>query len=426
MMPSRDSAPLWMVMLSACLAATAWPANPACAPKPATAAATAAMDRGTAVASAPASPPPLCRADWAQRLNQLPWLQQHGIAVDAFLQLDGSKLLSGGLGAPLFDGQDLLDISATIDTGKALGWRGGEFFFDLQSHNGPNVALRQTGSIQDPDNMDAAPETSLDRAWFRQDLARQQLQLQVGLMYVDDQFLNVPYGQNFVSLDFSSDASISTFVLPTFPKGAFGADVFYRPWRWFYAAGGVFNGSGNTELPYNPGGRLSIAEFGAQGRLGGRPEKIEIGAWRHTGRFRRFQGGIAPSASGWYLVASQWLYQPADGGARGNGRGLGAFFQFGAAPPEVAAISRHLGAGLAWTGPFASRPRDQFGLAFSRGGLTRQDDFLHAAETEIEGFYQIRVAPCLTVQPDIQYWFHPGGQHTPNALLALVRLVYHF
>lgn len=374
----------------------------------------------------PARNPALCGPQWAKQLDNAPWMRNHGFAVSGFLQLDGSKLISGGLGAPLFDGQDLLDISAIVDTGKAIGWPGGELFLDLQSHYGPNVATRQIGSIQDPDNMDAGGETSLDRMWFRQDLARRKLQLQVGLMYVDDQFLTVPYGGNFVSLDFSSDASISTFVLPTFPKGAWGAEVFYRPHGWLYAAGGVFDGSGNTELQYNPGGVLDIGEIGAQAAIAGRPSTIEIGAWRHTGVFRRFPGGTAPAASGWYLVASQWLYQPPGGGANGNGRGLGAFLQYGMAPPAVAAITRHLGGGLAWTGPFAARPQDEIGLAFSRGGLTSQDDFLHSAETEIEGYYQIRVVSCLTVQPDLEYWFHPGGKRTPNALLALVRVMYHF
>lgn len=409
--------PLLMVAAPLCLAALAWPSNGPCACSP----------PASAFASTPkVSAPLLCRADVAERLSALPWMRKHGILVGAFLQLDGSKLISGGLGAPLFDGQDLLDISATVDTGKAIGWRGGELFLDLQSHSGPNVATRQIGSIQDPDNMDAPGETSVDRAWFRQELAGQRLQLQVGLMYVDDQFLNVPYGHDFVSLDFSSDASISTFVLPTFPRGGFGADVFYRPWKWLYAGGGVFNGSGNTELSYNPGGKLEIAEIGAEGELGDHPDNIEIGAWRHNGVFRRFPGGTEPSASGWYLVASQWLYQPPGGGVAGDGRGVGAFFQYGDAPPSVAAIARHAGSGIAWTGPFAARSQDIFGIAFSRGGLTRQDDFLHSAETEIEAFYQIHAARCLTVQPDVEYWLHPGGKGTPNALLALVRLVYSF
>ncbi|MGH9506867.1 MAG: carbohydrate porin [Terriglobales bacterium] len=353
-------------------------------------------------------------------------MRNHGIVVSGFLQLDGSKLVSGGLGAPLFDGQYLLDVTATLDTAKAIGWRGGELFLDVQSHGGPNVATRQIGSIQDPDNMDAGGETSLDRVWFQQSFAGRQIQARLGLMYVDDQFLTVPYGGNFVSLDFSSDASISTFVLPTFPKGAWGADVFYRPTAWFSAGGGLFDGSGNTELPYNPGGRLAIGQIGVQGQIAGRPDSFEVGAWRHTGVFRRFAGGAAPLANGWYLVASQWLYQPPGGGASGNGRGLGAFLQYGMAPPAVAAISRHLGGGLAWTGPFAARPQDELGLAFSRGGLTPQDDFPHAAETEIEAYYQIRVAQRLTIQPDWEYWFHPGGRRTPNALLALVRVMYHF
>ena len=98
--------------------------------------------------------------------------------------------------------------------------------------------IRQLPAIQDPDNMDAPPGTWLAQLMYQQNLLHEKLQAQVGLMYVDSRFLAVPYGENFLSLDFSSDGSISTFVLPTYPKGSWGGDVTMAPMKgWSLRAG---------------------------------------------------------------------------------------------------------------------------------------------------------------------------------------------
>ncbi|MFP5210635.1 MAG: carbohydrate porin [Acidobacteriota bacterium] len=355
-------------------------------------------------------------------LNAKSTLEKHGITFSGWLQLDGSTVAAGGQPNAIgFDGQDLLDVTTTVDTKQLLGWPGGTFMIDVQSHNGPSILRRQMPALQDPDNMDAYQQTSVDRAWFQQDLLSGKVQARVGVMYVDDQYFTVPYGQNFVSLNFSSDASISTFVLPTFPKGAFGGDVFVYPVKGLSLSGGMWNDHA-TELSYDPGGDLYVTEEGWQSAWRGRTYKVQVGAWRDTGRFRRFAGGITHDASGEYAVASQKWWQP-----RGSSdRGLGTFFQFGTGPPAVAAVRRHYGAGVVWTGPMSSRPHDEIGLAFSDSLLTAQTNFTHGFENEIEAYYQIAAWKGLTVQPDVEYWLHPGGMSTPNTVLALTRIMYTF
>ena len=349
-------------------------------------------------------------------------LAQHGITFSSWLQLDGSTVADGGQPKPLgFDGQDLLDVATNIDTKKLLGWEGGTFMVDVQSHNGPSILTHQMPALQDPDNMDAYQETSVDRAWFEQNLLGRRIQARVGLMYVDDQFFTVPYGGNFVSLDFSSDASVSTFILPTFPKGSFGGDLFVRPARGLYFAGGVWNDH-STELSYDPGGDLWLTEEGWESNWHGLPYKVQVGAWRDTGRFRRFRGGIQHHAGGVYAVLSQKLWHPAGS----NERGLGAFFQFGTGPASVAAVRRHYGGGVVWTGPFAARAKDEIGVAFSDSLLTGQNTFRHGFENEFEAYYQIAAWKGLTVQPDVEYWLHPGGMQTPDTVLALTRIMYTF
>lgn len=362
------------------------------------------------------------RAVLPRLMGTLDTLGQHGVTFWGFLQLDASHVLAGGLpDAPAFDGQYLLDLNLTVDTRSLLGWPGGTVFVDFQSHAGPNVATHQVPVLADADNMDAGTTNSIDRAWYQQDFFGQKVRWLVGLMYVDDRFFTVPYGSNFVSLDFSSDASISTFVLPTYPKGAWGSELWVYPNAHLYSSLGAFSDHA-TELAYDPGGQLILSEEGWQGSWRGLPYKLQLGAWTDTGAFRRFRGGITHHASGVYLVASDKLWQPAGS----SERGIGMFVQLGAAPPSVAAVRRHFGLGLVWTGPAAARPRDELGIAFSDSFLTPQSRFAYPFESEIEAYYQVDAAHGWTIQPDLGFWRHPSGGTTPDTLLGLVRVTYSF
>lgn len=349
-------------------------------------------------------------------------LEDRGVSLGGFVQIDGSHVLSGGLPHPLgFDLQRLLDLSMRINTEPLFGLHGGTLFVDAQSHGGPNVATRQVPALADPDNMDAYSETSIDRFWYQQDWLGHALRARLGLMYVDDQFFTVPFGQNFVSLDFSSDASISTFVLPTYPKGAWGADVFAHTGNGLSFSLGAFRDH-ETELPYDPGGSLVVSEEAWRGRWSCRPVKLQVGAWIDTGLFRKFGGGMARRASGTYLVASGKLWQP----ACTSDRGIGVFAQWGEAPALVAAVRRHFGAGVVWTGPWTSRPHDELGLAYSDSQLSAHAAFKHGFESEIEAYYLIDASHGWTVQPDLEYWWHPGAGNAPNTLLGLVRVMLSF
>lgn len=383
--------------------------------------------RAAVVYAAPPAQPPQTKDEhsksaWHRIKAAHDSLNRHGVGLSGWIQLDDSTIAAGGQPNPLgFDGQYLIDLTATLDTGKLIHLPGGTVMLDAQSHSGPSILTRQFPAIQDPDNMDAYSETSLDRAWYQQNLFRQKVQMQVGLMYVDDQFFTVPYGSNFVSLNFSSDASISTFVLPTFPKGSFGGDVFVFPSKGLSLSTGAYNDH-STELPYDPGGVLYLTEEAWQRHWRGRPYKLQLGGWRDTGRFQRFVGGAQHHAVGAYLVASGKLWQPRDS----KDRGVGMFLQFGTAPPAVASVRSHVGAGLVWTGPDVKRPKDEIGIAFSDSLLTHESKFTHGYENEVEAYYQIDVGHGLTIQPDVELWQHPRGGGTPNTILVLMRIMYTF
>ena len=269
------------------------------------------------------------RSAWQRWKETNAHLHRHGVSLSGWVQMDGSTVVTGGIpDANGFVGQYLIDLVAAVDTDKLLGWPGGTLTVEGQSHSGSNLLEKQLPAIQDPENLDAPPGTWLAQLVYEQDMVHGKIQTQGGLMYVDSRFLTVPYGGNFISLDFSSDASISTFVLPTYPKGSWGGDVTVAPVKGLSFAGGVYNDH-STELDYDPGGALLITEEAWKSRWRGLPYKLQVGAWRDTGKFERFQGGTVHHASGVYIVASGMLWQPPGE----DNRGVHVFFQYGAAAP---------------------------------------------------------------------------------------------
>lgn len=170
------------------------------------------------------------RSTWRRWKDTNAALDRRGLSLGGWVQMDGSSVAKGGVpNADGFIGQYLIDVALAVDTGKLLHVPGGTLNVEAQSHSGSNILDRQMAAIQDPDNMDAPPGTWLAKLYYEQDLMQQKVQLQGGLMYMDDRFASVPYCGRFLSLDFASDASISTFVLPTYPKGSWGGNVRVMP-----------------------------------------------------------------------------------------------------------------------------------------------------------------------------------------------------
>jgi len=104
-------------------------------------------------------------------------------------------------------------------------------------------------------------------------------------------------------------------------------------------------------------------------------------------------------------------------------RGVGAFVQVMAAPPDRNLVGLEIQAGLNFMGIVPGRPTDIFGAAFS---YTRVSPFVSASqrleagfsedkilvqnyEIMLEATYQAEIVQGLILQPDFQYVFHPGG-----------------
>jgi porin len=100
-----------------------------------------------------------------------------------------------------------------------------------------------------------------------------------------------------------------------------------------------------------------------------------------------------------------------------DAQGLAGWLRLGFADERLNAVGHYLGGGLSYTGPFRGRDDDQVGIAVGvaelgapfRLGSALGGDPLEAREVIAEVTYRAPLNRWLTLQPDIQYVFNPGG-----------------
>src|SRR5271157_3683794 len=150
-----------------------------------------------------------------------------------------------------------------------------------------------------------------------------------------------------------------------------------------------------------------------------------------------------------YGVVDQMLWRL---GENSSDRGLSFFARVLATPSDRNLVDHYFDAGLTFKGLIEPRANDILGLAFAYArispGEAANEAFLGAFagmpalahpsfEAALELTYQIEVADRWTVQPDIQYIFHPGAGLTdginpgsasaiPNALILGIRTAFKF
>ncbi len=175
---------------------------------------------------------------------------------------------------------------------------------------------------------------------------------------------------------------------------------------------------------------------GGGGTTGGLPGVYKIGAWFDSGSFpdQRYddQGGLLadPASDGQpkmlrhdyavYGVIDQMVWRPVPTGARS----VNLFTRLMGAPGDRNLIDFAANLGLVMKDPLPGRDADTLGFAggftkIGRHALEMDQDFarldpgtyapLRSSESYLELTYQYVPVGWLTVQPDAQYIFDPGG-----------------
>ncbi len=250
--------------------------------------------------------------------------------------------------------------------------------------------------------------------YLQQDLGPD-TRLKLGKIDANPDFAFVTVASGFMNSSFSYDPTFIT--LPNYSNTGWGSEFLWRH-RYAHLHLAAFD-------PLQGTGTLLMQEAGLDWQPSGWNGRITLGSWQQTGQMPAFSGPRQGGARGYYVVTEQkiWRHLPRNSGTE---QSLSAFVQLGSAPAAFSNFTRHLGAGIVWSAPLATRPADSAGFAVTRARFTsdRSPAFDRKHETVLELYYTLRLNACLSLSPDLQFAINPGGVSTNhNALAAGARIM---
>ncbi|OZB62342.1 MAG: hypothetical protein B7X31_09580 [Thiomonas sp. 13-66-29] len=327
------------------------------------------------------------------------------LSTSGRFDLDSQANVSGGLQSRPASSA-LFQWGGSLDTGPSLGWPGGLIEFSIEGVRSDGNLPARTGAIQMPNNEWAPNFLRVYQLSYRQQLGA--AAVRVGIMDIT---------QYFEVSDLSSLLQNSSFGLmptltanvnaPTFPSPGLGAMAEYRFNPNDLARAELWQGNPPSLTGALNTGALWVGEIEHDWSDPGHDTPVsdlKLGVWHDS----QSDTTIGPTTSGGYVV---WETRWSSGTQQ-----WGTFVLAGTSPAQVDLVTQFLAAGFLVTGPFASRPQDQFSMGVSRVNL-------HAPvpETVLEAVYSWQLTPALALQPDMQRFWHPGGTN-PSALVAGLRL----
>jgi porin len=152
----------------------------------------------------------------------------------------------------------------------------------------------------------------------------------------------------------------------------------------------------------------------------GLPGRIKFGGWLHTGDFEDIADpSIVESGNfGLYAIWDQQIIK-----LDSDGRNIAVFSRVMGAPSDRNIVDVYAEGGVTVTGPFATRPKDLLGIGFAYTGISHSaqiadrevgQSIVRDYEALFEVSYTANLVSGFSIQPDIQYFWNPGGR-VPDA-----------
>lgn len=333
---------------------------------------------------------------------------------------------------------DNIDLQASIDTDRLIGWRGGKIFLYGLYDNGVSLSSSLVGDIQGVSNIETdVPAAHLFEAWVQQDIGRDAT-IKAGLYNLNSEFDTTDSGGLFlISSDgIGPDLSQSGRNGPSiFPNTSLAVRVEAGIAKhWLFRAAVLDGVPGDPAHP----GRTVIKLSGKDGALLigeinylDRGNKIGLGVWAYTARF----DDLAPTsgvANGQGNGGAYTFIEHRFSGTRNAPpRGLAGWVRVGIANPRFNPIASYLGGGLVYTGVIKGRPADEVGLSIADANFGERYRRVQSLagiptgprEVIVEAAYQAALASWLSVEPDVQYVARPNGEEERrDAIVVGVRI----
>jgi porin len=365
--------------------------------------------------------------------------------------------VSGGLkqGA-IYEGR--LNLAFDADLQKLAGLQQLSFHANMFQIHGDGLSRSNLQNFLVVSGVEALPSTRLYEIWFEQKWGKETVSLKAGQLAADSEFFNTKYTDVLTNASMGWPAIASVDLPsggPSPPLAALGARLRVNLTDNLTALGAVFDGDAAGPGLNDPQQRdryginfrindppLILGEIQyAWNSKKGDPNlagTFKVGGWRHLGDFndQRFtqQGvslanpisGGAPAILsgnfGVYSVIEQKLLRVANG----DDRGVGIFARISSSPSDRNLIDLYADGGVEFIGLSDRRPNDKFGLAI---GYAHVSSRARALDSDFQQFvgaswptrsfealatavYQYEVRPGWTLQPNFQYFVHPGGGAT--------------
>jgi len=355
----------------------------------------------------------------------------------------------------IYDG--VLDAGIQLDLATLAHWPGASFAAAMYLPHGSSLTRADVHDLNVVSNIDAYHYPRLFQLWLEQDLFDGKLSIRVGQIPADADFFLTAYGSFFINSAFGALATISlNMEAPVYPAAAPGVRMIFKPDDHWALLAGVFDGStgaldsadrNGTNFNFNPrNGALCLAEADyttnppppapADGKTTAPTERplsgtCKLGGFLNTEDFTDIKtGGTLHGDYGLYAVVDQELWHKPgapDEGPRG-------FLRLGFTPAGRNLLNFECECGCNYAGLVPGRDKDLTGLGFA---YTKVSDGVpdnagtapaRHYESIIELVYQAAVNDHLSVQPDLQYVFNPGGGAAPlaNALVMGLRFTLTF
>ena len=366
--------------------------------------------------------------------------------------------VSGGMRrGTIYDGRFELVIDADLE--KMFGWTGAAVHMNVYQIHGTGLSRYNIGSIMPVSTIEALPSTRLYEAWFEQKFASGMVGVRFGQLAADTEFFLSKFAGPLVNGTYGWPAIFATNMPsggPAYPLSTPGVRVKFTPTDQFTYLLALFNGdpagpgAGDPQRRDNNGLGFRLSDppllmTEAQysytlSKDAGLNGTVKAGGWEHFGQFssNRFDTAgllLADPASngtpkrlrgnfGVYGILDQMLYHipKAD-----PDKGLGVFARVSASPQDRNLVNFYADGGVNLTGMIPGRSDDAIALALGYAHISKSaslyDQDVNAFssvtgpvrdyEANVELTYVYQVIPGWSIQPDLQYFFHPGG-HVAN------------
>jgi porin len=385
-------------------------------------------------------------------------LGNHGIT---FTLSETSEVLgnvTGGLKHGV-DYEGATTMSLNLDTDKAFGWKGGDFYVSALQLHGRGLTANYLYNINTVSGIEAARTTRLWELWYQQAFADGKADVKIGQIGIDQEFLVSQCCALYVNAAMGWPALPAADLYaggPAFPLSSPALRFRVQPNDSVTLLAGVFDdnppgGPFDDDFQLRDAeasgtrfnmttGALFISEVqyainqpptgSACKSTTGLPGIYKLGAWYDSGKFpdKRFnasggllaEGGVARMDGNnfsIYGIADQAIWREA-----GGTRMVSVFSRLMGAPPDRNLIDWSLNAGINIKALLPGRDDDTLGIGYGwahiSGAVADFDrdsslgSFPHPVrdtESFIEVTYQCQITPWWIIQPDLQYIMNPGG-----------------